>query len=418
MTPPDAAMARAPAVSVIVVSRHRARALRRCLQALHQQDHPRMEVIVVADPEGLAVAAGLTVKSVPFDIPNIAQARNAGLAVAAGDLVAFIDDDAVAEPTWASRLCAPFADPAVAAAGGYVRGRNGISYQWRGRMVDALGQHTPLDVPPQGAVIAGEPGRGVRTEGTNCAFRREVLAEMGGFDPAYRFYLDDTDLNLRMAARGLLTAIVPDAQVHHGFFAGPYRRADRVPLSLHEIGASSAVFWRVHADPDTDEAADNLRRDQRARLLRHMVTGALEPRDIAPLMAGLGGRSGRGQRPRTDAFGTDSCWNRAFLAPGHRAPPRSGDRRAGLAGPRPAQTREGGGRGGRYRDASADLPHGAPASRPLRRWLLGTARRSVRARRPRRPRASGCAVPASGAGGDRPDRQFPTRGPDRLTRRH
>lgn len=289
MTPPDTGVAPVdvPAVSVIVVSRHRAQALTRCLQALHQQDHPRMEVIVVADPEGIGVATGQTVKSVPFDSPNIALARNAGLAVAAGDLVAFIDDDAVAEPTWASRLCAPFADPAVSAAGGYVRGRNGISYQWRGRMVDALGQHTPLDVPPQGAVIAGEPGRGVRTEGTNCAFRREVLADMGGFDPAYRFYLDDTDLNLRMAARGLVTAIVPDAQVHHGFLAGPYRRADRVPLFLHEIGASSAVFWRVHTGPDTDRAAEDLRSDQRARLLRHMITGALEPREIAPLMAEL-----------------------------------------------------------------------------------------------------------------------------------
>ncbi|MCB2152739.1 MAG: glycosyltransferase, partial [Rhodobacteraceae bacterium] len=58
-------------------------------------------------------------------------ARNLGLAAAAGEIVAFIDDDAVPEPRWLARLTAPFADPGIAAAGGFVVGRNGISFQWR-----------------------------------------------------------------------------------------------------------------------------------------------------------------------------------------------------------------------------------------------------------------------------------------------
>ena len=106
-----------PAASVIVVSRHRAAALGRCLMALAQQDHPQIEVIVVADPEGLAAskATGLALKLVPFDEANISAARNLGLAAAGAPVVAFIDDDAVAEPTWISRLCAAFADPKVVA---------------------------------------------------------------------------------------------------------------------------------------------------------------------------------------------------------------------------------------------------------------------------------------------------------------
>lgn len=278
-----------PPVSVIVVSRHRPDALALCLKALAQQDHPGFEVVVVADPSGIGAAEGLPVKRVVFDAANIAAARNAGIAAAAGEVVAFIDDDAVAEPTWLSRLTAPFAHPEVAAAGGFVRGRNGISFQWKARLADQWGEDAPLAVnEAEPSLHRGGPGRAVRTEGTNSAFRRAVLAGMGGFDPAYRFYLDDTDVNLRLAAAGHATAIVPGAQVVHGFAASDRRRADRVPLTLHEIGASSAVFWRRHAGgQDVSEALGRLREDQRARALRHMVSGGIEPRDIGRLMATL-----------------------------------------------------------------------------------------------------------------------------------
>lgn len=231
--------------SVIVVSRHRAEALRLCLIALSQQDHPGFEVIVVADPSGIAVAkaSGIVQKLVVFDEANISAARNLGLVKAGAGIVAFIDDDAVAEPTWLLRLTQPFADPSVVAATGFVRGRNGISFQWRACEVDANGADHPLS--DAAATYCGTAQRAVKTQGTNCAFRRDSLASIGGFDPAFRFFLDEADVNLRLAAFGK-TAVVPDAQVHHGYGASVRRRADRVPLSLHEIAASTAVFLRRH----------------------------------------------------------------------------------------------------------------------------------------------------------------------------
>ncbi|MBC7180981.1 MAG: glycosyltransferase family 2 protein, partial [Roseovarius sp.] len=136
--------------SVIVVSRHRPGALLRCLTALAQSDHPCFEVIVVADPGGLAAVAQSvfrdTVKTAACDVANIPLARNTGLGLAAAPVVAFIDDDAVAESTWLSRLTAPFANPRVSAAGGFVRGRNGISHQWKAREIDRDALETPLTV--------------------------------------------------------------------------------------------------------------------------------------------------------------------------------------------------------------------------------------------------------------------------------
>ena len=85
-------------VSVIVVSRGRPESLTLCLTGLSRQFHDTYEVIVVADPAGMAAVARLPfadeIKTVPFDEANIAAARNRGLAVAAGEVVAFIDDDA------------------------------------------------------------------------------------------------------------------------------------------------------------------------------------------------------------------------------------------------------------------------------------------------------------------------------------
>jgi GT2 family glycosyltransferase len=277
-----------PPVSVIIVSRHRAEALKRCIVALTQQDHRCLEVIVVADPGAIAQirAMGLALKLVAFDEPNISAARNAGLAVAAAPVVAFIDDDAVAEPTWLSRLTAPFADPQVTAATGFVRGRNGISYQWRASEVDALAQDHPFDAAAT-VMRFGTARQAVKTQGTNCAFRASVLRAIGGFDPAYRFYLDEADVNLRMAHLGA-TAVVPAAEVHHGFAASDRRRADRVPLSLYDIAASTALFLRRHA-PGTDQAAalQGITARESARAKHHRVAGRIGTMEESALMRSL-----------------------------------------------------------------------------------------------------------------------------------
>ncbi len=293
-------------VSVIIVSRGRPEALLRCLTGVAQLQYRSFEVIVVADPQGIAAAGawgvGRAVKYVPFDEPNISAARNLGLTHAAGDLVAFIDDDAVPEPQWLRYLAAPAVRADVAAMGGFVRGRNGISFQYKAQSLDAQGMAQPLEVDRfQATVLVPPKGRGIKTEGTNMAFRRDVLVELGGFDPAFRFFLDETDLNMRLGRAGHATAIVPLAEVHHGFAPSATRRADRVPRDLFEIGASWAVFQRKHI-PKEARAAQwaALRRSERRRLISHMIAGRLEPRDVRRLMRGLDAGHVEGQ---TRSFG-------------------------------------------------------------------------------------------------------------------
>lgn len=285
--------------SVVIVSWHRPEALKRCLLAVSQLQGVTFEVIVVADPTGLEATRSLpfhdALKLFAAPEANISKARNIGVQQAAGEVVAFLDDDAAAEPSWLKTLISPLLEPDIHAAGGFVRGRNGISWQWRGRRVDRLGnteRHDPEAPIPDGWAI--------KTEGTNMAVRRAVLLKMGGFDPSYAYFLDETDLNLRMGLAGLRTKLVPEAEVHHGFQSGPRRRADRVPRDLFDQGHSWAIFLRKFAEPEqVQPRLEEIRASLRRTLLGHMIFGRLEPRDIAPLLARLDAGIAAGRdRPR------------------------------------------------------------------------------------------------------------------------
>lgn len=279
--------------SVVIVSRDRPESLCLCLTGVARLCNAAYEVIVVADPAGIKAAEKLLfaehLKLVPFDVANISAARNMGIAAAAGDIVAFIDDDAVPEPRWLEHLLRVFTNAPISAAGGFVRGRNGISFQWKARIADATGHAENAQVNAEKpTILTPPPGRAVKTEGTNMAVRRDVLAEMGGFDPAFRFYLDETDLNMRLALAGHSTAIVPLAQVHHAYAPSQRRRKDRAAIDLHEIGASLMVFLRKHCPDARHKAAlQRLRDEQRKRVVHQMVDGLIEPRDLRRILRGL-----------------------------------------------------------------------------------------------------------------------------------
>ncbi|WP_137700984.1 glycosyltransferase family 2 protein [Marimonas lutisalis] len=280
-------------VSVVIVSRDRPESLTWCLTGVAGLRYPNFEVIVVADPSGCDAVreAGFAprVKLIEYDRPNIAAARNLGLAQAAGEVVAFIDDDAVPEPMWLHHLTAPFDNDDVAAAGGFVRGRNGISFQWKARMVDSCGRAEPLRVDEaRPTVLHPAPGQAIKTEGTNMAVRRSALLRLGGFDPRYHFYLDETDLNLRLATGGYATAIVPLAQVHHAYAASPRRKANRAVQSLREIGASWAVFLHTHCSAaQRVQRWQEVQNEERERLDDQVVRGLLREAQAGELLVGL-----------------------------------------------------------------------------------------------------------------------------------
>jgi GT2 family glycosyltransferase len=247
-----------------------------------------VEAIVVADETGLEAVAGLPfadrIRTVLQAEPNLSRARNDGIAEAAGEIVAFLDDDAVPEPTWAQAIRRRFrGNPALSAVTGPVLGRDGISLQSGPVAVDLHGQDMPLTDADQEL----PRGRVLKLHGTNMAVRRSALLDVGGFDPALRFHLDASDLAVRLAVAGHRSAWLAGAQVHHARAASDRRSADLTPLGLHDIGASSAVFLRKHAPDGMEAALARMAEAQRANLFRLARKRKLGPRDIERLMADL-----------------------------------------------------------------------------------------------------------------------------------
>jgi hypothetical protein len=108
---------RLPSISVVVPTCGDPVALERCVRSILACDYGEFELIVVDNrPESTAAAVMLfeefaddpRVRYVEEPRPGASWARNAGLAVAEGEIVAFADDDVVVDPFWLQRCAAAF----------------------------------------------------------------------------------------------------------------------------------------------------------------------------------------------------------------------------------------------------------------------------------------------------------------------
>ncbi|MEE9387834.1 MAG: glycosyltransferase family A protein [Paracoccaceae bacterium] len=304
-----------PSVSVIIVSRGRPDDLRLCLTAVSQLHYDAFEIVVVSDQAGLDVVQSRTfsnqIKTALCEQANISVARNIGLDLSSGSIVAFIDDDSVPEPGWLLHLAAVFQSNTVAAATGYIRGKNGISYQSMATTIDHFGVTAPINIDGLRPTVFGRSANvTIKTIGTNCAFRRQVFEKLGGFDPGFAYFLDEADINIRLSNTEMETAIVPLAQVHHRVSASEHRLPNRAPRTLFQVGKSTAIFLRKHCpSADRDKAALVMEQLQQTQLTRHVGLGNCDQNEADRLMATMragvvAGQSVKLEKPRPIAPAT------------------------------------------------------------------------------------------------------------------
>ncbi len=245
------------AISIVINTCNRAAHLRSALQGLRGLRHPRFEVIVVDGPSTDGTAAVLAewegrIKLRRCPEQNLAVSRNIGIAAAAGDIVAFIDDDGVPHPDWLDRLAAPYRDPAVGAVGGFTVDNTGTRWQARKTVCDRFGNAQMVsdffDERP-----LNRPGAPFYPSllGTNCSVRMAALRGVGGFDHAYAYLLDETDLCLRLVDAGWQVLYEPRAMVFHQFAPSGIRNAARIARTLYPSAVSKAYFVHRHGAPQS-----------------------------------------------------------------------------------------------------------------------------------------------------------------------
>jgi glycosyltransferase involved in cell wall biosynthesis len=213
-----------PTISVVVCAftRDRLQVMGEAIDSLRAQTLPAHEIVLVIDhaPELLEEARELwpDLKIVSNrERQGLSGARNTGVAEASGEVVAFLDDDAIAEPEWLRRLADAYADPKVLGAGGTVRPR------WL--------EGKPGWFPPEFDWVVGCTHSGMPRElepvrnlvGANMSFRRAPLLEVGGFSHdlgrvgTLPVGCEETDLSIRVHQRWPEAEILydPAAAVEH-----------------------------------------------------------------------------------------------------------------------------------------------------------------------------------------------------------
>lgn len=193
---------RHPSLSVVIPA-YRAEGTLPALLASLAAGADRPDEVIVADdgtPGFILPQCGdLAVRALSLPHGGPVGARNAGWRAAAGDWVAFLDSDCTVAPGWCASLRTAAAEhPQAAALEGPLR------ETYRGRFFRHWAENL-------------RPGR---YPTANVAYRRDVLAAVGGLDPAFRwgrfYFREDSDLALRALAHGGAVWVPGAAVEHHG----------------------------------------------------------------------------------------------------------------------------------------------------------------------------------------------------------
>ena len=268
-----------PSVSVIVSTANRAAShVERLVASLRAQPYRPLEIVLVIGPcpeDMRAFAESLDDVKVRF-IPdlNLAKSRNTGITMASGEILAFIDDDAVPDPLWLHELVEALQNEGADCAGvggetlhanaspaPIIQNRHALVHE-RGETHACIRMEPGLENSPEGPWFN-------RLHGCNMVFRRSAIERVGGFDAAFIYQHEETDLCVRLIREGYRIVHHARGRVNH-YPANSHFRRDAYDISYYNILRSYTYFALKHARGSFLSVAARALRDHLAYLKRYL----------------------------------------------------------------------------------------------------------------------------------------------------
>jgi glycogen(starch) synthase len=276
-------------VSIVINTLNRANLLKNTLSSFEYLDNQNFEVIVVNGPstddtEELLKKWEGKIKIGHCPEANLSMSRNIGIAMASGDVVAFIDDDALPEAEWLDQILEGYYSAEVAAAGGKVFNHTGYDYQYQYANADRLGHGKWQMTAPSPHYNYPCAYEFPYLQGTNTSFRRTALLEVGGFDEEFIYYLDETEVCLRLVDRGYVINQLNNAYVHHKYAPSHIRTQSaavyRYPVLKSKVYFSNRHGKTFHSQIEIDEDNDRFMQNHRNDVLHCIEKGILTTNDL------------------------------------------------------------------------------------------------------------------------------------------
>lgn len=231
-----------PHVSIIVCTYNRVVYLKKCLDSLQKLNYPNCEIIVVNGPstdetdEVLSDYCDIKVLKQP-KLNGLSVARNIGIEASSGEIIAFIDDDAVADANWLTCLVEEYKDETIGGVGGLVYGSEMTHIQFDNGVIDKCAIPTAI----RNNNVSSKKNEFPILMGTNCSFRKDVLLSLGGFDAYFKYYHDESDLCVRILKKGFKIIYSRHAFVVHDMAEG-HNRKSPYDLNWSEIMKNVEYF--------------------------------------------------------------------------------------------------------------------------------------------------------------------------------
>jgi len=196
-----------PLVSVVITTIGQ-REIRKAIDSVLNSSYKNFELIVVND----GAKINLTEKGfclINQEHKGLAAARNTGIKKAKGEIIAFIDDDAVAEKNWLKEIVSSFVSAEIGAVSGksieYFEGKTTENRLW------VCNKFGLIKVNPKKL----EKNDFIVLHGCNMALSKKVLQKVNFEDENFIFYFDEIDLSWRIQKAGFKIAVNPNAIVRH-----------------------------------------------------------------------------------------------------------------------------------------------------------------------------------------------------------